>query len=508
MITYRPHFRDCMADLRRAKIDWMQSYMADAFAMKDDSANDDSETPGATRPFLGWGVKLHRHNWYACFALMTKRPTPEQQLPELDRVRRNRALSLSHRPARSPVHPRPMPKNPLGLGIPCDFEWDPALSCGRSFPNMWRLHNHLRDHIEGYKKCPCTFPDGRDCGKMLQTKSSLNKHVREVHSSAPQHKCHICGKMFKTKGTLDKHLKIHEGSNRVRCDWPGCGKSFCSGSSAQVHVDRMHRKLRPFSCALCDRVFSVASALRTHEKDHTDEDNMPRRRRPWTKEEYANLAAACMKYGVKSNESWAKVQQDIQVPYERTWQAARKAFYKCRRDKDDMCTRVERYGKPLVDACISIFADADRRKATLAGRQKSYLDRPASDTSYPSDPRIREILERRSGSNLPTPVHAQNPSPQIPVDPCVGTMTLIRPDGNEVDSSDSLPHAKRLKVVGSSNNDAASSGSYAAAGSSQGYAVPPILFLDPGASLDNFRPSSEPLSASTLVSHEKDEIPH
>ena len=44
----------------------------------------------------------------------------------------------------------------------------------------------------------------RSCGRVLQTQSSLNKHIREVHASLDQggFKCQFCGKAFRVSVTI------------------------------------------------------------------------------------------------------------------------------------------------------------------------------------------------------------------------------------------------------------------------------------------------------------------
>ena len=311
MLDHSGQFRSCMADLKFTNITWMKSYLEDAFASVgnvtaagalDPPAGGDAPLPnqggggvagdGAAGgaglrtgrlqlPFMGWGAKLHRHNWYAAFAVLS-RPDREELNTRVTghgaaKIPGNLGQLSLQQPsggdgggdgesgsgcesasglglALTQCHPAGVSVR-LGVGIPCDKLADSRCPCKRVFPNMWRLHDHCRDHITGPRKCP-------HCEHTLQNVSSLNKHVREVHTTASSaFRCCYCSKEFKAKSALTKHEKIHTGSSRVSCVVAGCSKTFCSFSSRRDHVNRVHKKLRPFQCPECNRSFAVQSAL-------------------------------------------------------------------------------------------------------------------------------------------------------------------------------------------------------------------------------------------------------
>lgn len=55
---------------------------------------------------------------------------------------------------------------------------------------------------------PCTF-----CGKLLR-KSSIRKHVQDIHSPPQSVHCTYCTKQFRTNNSLQNHMSIYHREQR------------------------------------------------------------------------------------------------------------------------------------------------------------------------------------------------------------------------------------------------------------------------------------------------------
>uniref|UniRef100_A0A8C6EVT5 C2H2-type domain-containing protein n=1 Tax=Marmota marmota marmota TaxID=9994 RepID=A0A8C6EVT5_MARMA len=80
--------------------------------------------------------------------------------------------------------------------------------------------------------------------------------------------CGLCGKTYSRASALADHQKKHTGEKPYKCS--RCEKSFFVRSVLRDH-QRTHTGERPYTCSSCDKSFCHRSALITHQRIHTGE---------------------------------------------------------------------------------------------------------------------------------------------------------------------------------------------------------------------------------------------
>src|SRR6218665_888753 len=117
------------------------------------------------------------------------------------------------------------------------------------------------------------------CGKHFVSAPAFNKHML-MHSESRPYRCTICDIGFKLKVHLKKH-NLYRHNSDYPCKCSVCGKRFKDSSAVRLH-ERIHSNERPFQCQ-CGKSFKTRENLWGH-----------RHRRP------------CLKYTLEEGETCQK----------------------------------------------------------------------------------------------------------------------------------------------------------------------------------------------------------
>ncbi|XP_011548774.3 gastrula zinc finger protein XlCGF57.1 [Plutella xylostella] len=133
-------------------------------------------------------------------------------------------------------------------GFVCDH-------CGRAFYTKGNLKMHIdKQHSEKSGQCAV-------CKKHVP---DLQEHMKK-HSGEKSFKCKLCDSSFGTLNGLSHHTNFrHKNTDRFKCSYEGCGKTFPSAPMVQFHEAKLHGGGAPLACARCARPFYRRNDLARH----------------------------------------------------------------------------------------------------------------------------------------------------------------------------------------------------------------------------------------------------
>ena len=152
-------------------------------------------------------------------------------------------------------------------------------SCARSFASEKYLNMHAALHraTSGSSKPSVTSiqalalaagAGAKDkwtcevCGKTFAHTSNYKNHIR-THSDDRPFVCHVCSIGFKERYHLKKHtLFKHTGELNEACR--RCGKRFKDSTAVRAH-ERIHSDARPYTCQRCGKAFKTSECLWHHD---------------------------------------------------------------------------------------------------------------------------------------------------------------------------------------------------------------------------------------------------
>ncbi|XP_046886724.1 zinc finger protein 200-like [Hypomesus transpacificus] len=154
--------------------------------------------------------------------------------------------------------------------------------CSKRYNTGSKLQINAQSHAGGlHHQC-------QKCGKLCETKYSLNGHMRthtdnfiqqsvlkshlNSHTGGKPYQCQECGKSFGRNGSLKDHLRIHTGLKPYQCQ--ECGKSFGRKGSLKDHL-RTHTGQKPYHCQKCGKAFCRKIDLNLHSRKHVNEAPLP-----------------------------------------------------------------------------------------------------------------------------------------------------------------------------------------------------------------------------------------
>jgi uncharacterized Zn-finger protein len=97
------------------------------------------------------------------------------------------------------------------------------------------MKQHKDNHAGVRYHCP-------QCTHASTTRSSLQRHIRNIHEERKDFECPVCHKGFGAAGSLKIHREsVHEGV-RYECPVPECDKSYTLMGSCVSHIRLEHGK--------------------------------------------------------------------------------------------------------------------------------------------------------------------------------------------------------------------------------------------------------------------------
>ncbi|CAK1543809.1 unnamed protein product [Leptosia nina] len=135
--------------------------------------------------------------------------------------------------------------------------------CGIVLLTAEQLHTHLwKTHSVDLELPSCDI-----CGyKTFKRHRLLNIHMK-CHRKLREYSCSVCQKAFKNSNQLSKHMMIHKKDNATACNI--CKIELTNQRTLREHIDTVHNKLKPFKCSHCDYTCARREVLKLHIRSHT-----------------------------------------------------------------------------------------------------------------------------------------------------------------------------------------------------------------------------------------------
>lgn len=133
--------------------------------------------------------------------------------------------------------------------------WKPLTS------HLWRVH---KIDMELYSCDKCDYK--------TFSLSKLNNIHKLIHGDVKAFVCDICQKAFKNTKQLRNHKITHkQKTNKLLFICEICLKNFAYRRQLKVHMDVVHKKIKPYLCNYCGYKGSSRSSLKMHIRQHTGE---------------------------------------------------------------------------------------------------------------------------------------------------------------------------------------------------------------------------------------------
>ena len=133
--------------------------------------------------------------------------------------------------------------------------------CDARFSRKSSMKIHIREVHEKTLSHTCQI-----CSYSSARKTNLKEHIERVHEGKTSHTCHICSySSARNQSDLSRHISmVHEKNKPHTCSM--CDSSFAVKSSLTRHIVEVHEEnnQKKFMCHLCSSGFTRETALKNH----------------------------------------------------------------------------------------------------------------------------------------------------------------------------------------------------------------------------------------------------
>jgi len=157
-------------------------------------------------------------------------------------------------------------------------------ACDRQFASCKYLSMHMALHKMVAEPAPTSLPvavphhtakrhSGTDstpaqwccpiCHKTFTQNSNFRNHVR-THSDERPYVCLVCLIGFKERYHLKKHMLFKHSPGQLNEACRLCGKRFKDLTAVRAH-EKTHSDVRPYACSSCDKMFKTSECLWHHQ---------------------------------------------------------------------------------------------------------------------------------------------------------------------------------------------------------------------------------------------------
>lgn len=146
-----------------------------------------------------------------------------------------------------------------------------CLQCNHTFSEQNKLNYHLfKIHGAQVDYDSNNYYTCESCDYITKEFKNLKRHKKLIHLKVRKLFCDFCGKGFLIPSDLKRHKLIH-GSRNFECGY--CKLCFVSYSKLKCHIERIHMRIKRFSCSYCGKGYYFRSELNFHLRSHSIKDN-------------------------------------------------------------------------------------------------------------------------------------------------------------------------------------------------------------------------------------------